>query len=414
MSERAIPDPEAVGWVQDSENPEFWTWKITDELVEEAPDDGSQYGRESKTWTEIVVPDEIDPTVPDHVKAISTDDIANWSASYSWGDHGEMGYATEAWVLSKNYITASAIPASLWTDISAETGQNTIERFGDDVWVTNFKTDEIFAGAKLGHDIYCTGQVTAGNGIVVGQNIGLKFDLNDDIIPVDNTGAPKVGIDLGSNSNKFKNGHFSGDVTATSFAGDGSGLTGIYSGADAVKTSGDQTVGGVKTFTNSVEISGNKALTWSTHGGGWNMTDATWIRAVGKAIYVSNTGASSIATAGDVCAYYSDERLKDVQGPIENPLDKVDAIKTFYYTHNDLAKELGYEGDEVQVGVSAQSVKAVMPEVVCRAPVDMDADGGSLTGEDYMTVKYERLVPLILESVKALTARVKELESGNR
>ena len=85
---RQSQTPAAVGWVQDPENTEFWTWKVTDELVEEAPDDGAQYGRESKTWTEIVmpeVPDETDPTVPEYVKAISTDDIANWSASYSWG-----------------------------------------------------------------------------------------------------------------------------------------------------------------------------------------------------------------------------------------------------------------------------------------------------------------------------------------
>ena len=65
------------------------------------------------------------------------------------------------------------------------------------------------------------------------------------------------------------------------------------------------------------------------------------------------------------------------------------------------------------MGVSAQSVKAVMPECVGRAPIDDDGMGGSVSGEDYMTVKYERLVPLLLQSVKELTARVKELE-GDR
>ena len=62
--------------------------------------------------------------------------------------------------------------------------------------------------------------------------------------------------------------------------------------------------------------------------------------------------------------------------------------------------------------MSAQSVKAVMPEVVCRAPVDMGDDGGSLTGEDYMTVKYERLVPLLLESIKELRKEIEELKHG--
>jgi hypothetical protein len=143
-----------------------------------------------------------------------------------------------------------------------------------------------------------------------------------------------------------------------------------YTGSDAVKTSGNQTVGGIKTF------------------------------------------SSELRCSADIVAYYSDERLKDVQGPIENPLDKVDAIETFYYTHNDIAKSMGYSGDEVQVGVSAQSVQAVMPECVKAAPIDLDEDGNSISGENYLTVQYERLVPLLLESIKELTARVKELENG--
>ena len=194
----------------------------------------------------------------------------------------------------------------------------------------------------------------------------------------------------------------------------------MYSGADAVKTSGDHTMSGsldAKFFRAQADqwfmTLGTGGWSNETHGGGWYMTDATWIRAYGgKPVYVANSGSSAIATAGDVVAYYSDERLKDVKGRIENPLDKVDAIETFYYTHNDIAKSLGYEGDEVQVGVSAQSVKAVMPEVVCRAPVDMGDDGGSLTGEDYMTVKYERLVPLLLESIKELRKEIEELKHG--
>jgi hypothetical protein len=182
----------------------------------------------------------------------------------------------------------------------------------------------------------------------------------------------------------------------------------------SVNTGGTVTATNFRAATDNYFISrGDGGWTNETHGGGWNMTDATWVRSINyKAVYVANSGASAIATAGDVVAYYSDKRLKDVKGQIENPLDKVDAIETFYYSHNDLAKELGYEGDEVQVGVSAQSVKEVMPEVVCRAPVDMDADGGSLTGEDYMTVKYERLVPLLLESIKELRKEIEELKRG--
>jgi len=113
---------------------------------------------------------------------------------------------------------------------------------------------------------------------------------------------------------------------------------------------------------------------------------------------------------GDIYAYYSDERLKDKTGKIENALDKVDAIETFYYTHNDKANELGYGGKDQQVGVSAQSVAEVMPEVVHLAPIDDDGHGNSVSGENYKTVNYARLVPLLIESIKELRAEIEELK----
>ena len=145
-----------------------------------------------------------------------------------------------------------------------------------------------------------------------------------------------------------------------------------------------------------------------THGGGWNMSDATWFRIYnGKALYVSNT----IASTGDVYTNYSDMRLKDKVGDIENALDKVCSIDTMLYKHNDIAKSYGYEGDETQVGVTAQSVKEVLPEVIARAPFDIEThetDGTqtSKSGEDYMTVRYERIVPLLIEAIKDLKAEI--------
>jgi len=107
-----------------------------------------------------------------------------------------------------------------------------------------------------------------------------------------------------------------------------------------------------------------------------------------------------LRATGDVIAYYSDDRLKTNLGKIENALEKVESLEGFYYEANEKAQELGYEVKR-EVGISAQSVEKVMPEVVAPAPID----------EQYLTVKYERLVPLLIESIKELSAEVKELRA---
>jgi len=108
----------------------------------------------------------------------------------------------------------------------------------------------------------------------------------------------------------------------------------------------------------------------------------------------------TVTATGDVIAYYSDDRLKNNLGKIENALEKVESLEGFYYEANEKAQELGYEVKR-EVGISAQSVEKVMPEVVAPAPID----------EQYLTVKYERLVPLLIESIKELSVEVKELRA---
>jgi hypothetical protein len=118
---------------------------------------------------------------------------------------------------------------------------------------------------------------------------------------------------------------------------------------------------------------------------------------------------SWIFSQNNIIAYYSDERLKTNLGPIENPLDKVHQLNGFYYIENDLARSFGYTDEKVQVGLSAQQVQAVLPQVVTLAPFDMDIDEdtreikGSKTGENYLTVDYEKIVPLLVEAIKELS-----------
>jgi hypothetical protein len=123
----------------------------------------------------------------------------------------------------------------------------------------------------------------------------------------------------------------------------------------------------------------------------------------------------AITATGDITAYSSDDRLKVRIGNIENALSKVQQLNGFHYTNSDVAKSLGYTTDEQQVGVSAQEVQEVLPEVVVLAPIDrLVLESGEIiskSGENYLTVKYEKIVPLIIEAIKELKAELDELKN---
>jgi hypothetical protein len=125
----------------------------------------------------------------------------------------------------------------------------------------------------------------------------------------------------------------------------------------------------------------------------------------------ADPGAGAIYATGNITAYYSDKRLKTVSGKIENALDKVGKLSGVYYTNNDTAKSFGYDSDEVQVGVIAQEVEAVLPQIVKAAPFDLDENNNSKSGENYKTVQYDKLVPLLIEAINELQAKVKALEA---
>ena len=187
-----------------------------------------------------------------------------------------------------------------------------------------------------------------------------------------------------------------------------SGYT-TYSANQALDTSCNPTFNQV--YANDwFRVNGAAGLYWQTYGGGWQMTDTTWIRAYNsKALYVAN----QIAATGNITAYYSDERMKTRVRSIDNALDKVKAIETMIYVENDLAKTFGFDSDKEQMGVSAQSVEKVAPEVVSLAPFDYQTDEegnvSSMSGENYLTVDYAHLMPLVIEAIKELDIKYQGL-----
>ena len=108
-----------------------------------------------------------------------------------------------------------------------------------------------------------------------------------------------------------------------------------------------------------------------------------------------------IRAAGDITAFYSsDERLKTNITPIDSALDKLEQIKG--YTFDWLPKEGVHSHEGNDIGVIAQEVEKIIPNVVTTR------DSG------YKAVQYEKLVPLLIQAVNELQLKVKELENASR
>jgi len=127
---------------------------------------------------------------------------------------------------------------------------------------------------------------------------------------------------------------------------------------------------------------------------------STQITSLGVGTAASGT-TGEIRATNNITAYYSDDRLKTKLGNIQNALEKIMSLNGFYHEANETAQALGYKPVR-EVGVSAQEVNAVLPEVVAPAPID----------PQYMTVRYERMIPLLIEAIKELKAEIDSIKKN--
>jgi len=123
----------------------------------------------------------------------------------------------------------------------------------------------------------------------------------------------------------------------------------------------------------------------------------------------------SIGASENIVASYSDERLKDITEYIDDVLPILNNIKVFRYNCNDVAEKYGYNKNKKELGLSAQEIQKYYPELVCLAPFDSIYDSEtqqtiSKSGEDYLTLNYERLVPVLLQAIKELNNKYEALE----
>ena len=105
----------------------------------------------------------------------------------------------------------------------------------------------------------------------------------------------------------------------------------------------------------------------------------------------------NLTIAGDIKAFAtSDERLKQNVIPIQRPLDKIKKLGG--YTFEWIPQKDIHSNTGTDVGVLAQEVENVLPDVV------------TTRSNGYKAVKYEKLIPLLIESIKTLSEKVERLE----
>ena len=147
----------------------------------------------------------------------------------------------------------------------------------------------------------------------------------------------------------------------------------------------------------------------------------------GTVLFSVGTGNANVAVTnnltagGNVTAYSSDKRLKENFKNIESPLEKISKLNGCNFDWIENIEELGFtpEFAKNDVGLIAQEVESVCPQAVAPAPFDQEYDANaedpkdrvykSKSGEDYLTVKYEKLIPLLVESIKELKSEIDEL-----
>ena len=142
----------------------------------------------------------------------------------------------------------------------------------------------------------------------------------------------------------------------------------------------------------------NKDIVFRGQDGGGTITALTLdMSEAGNAQFLSNISGSQIEASGDVIAFgSSDERLKDNITPISEPLYKLSKVGGYTFDWND--KQDTYKGNDV--GVVAQEIEEILPQLVTTRD----------TG--YKAVKYEKIVPLLIESIKELNKKVEDIEKN--
>ena len=122
---------------------------------------------------------------------------------------------------------------------------------------------------------------------------------------------------------------------------------------------------------------------------------------------------NNLYARGEVTAYWSDRRLKQNIKPLEkgSGLALVDRLVPSSFEWNELATKVNegfYEG-QPETALIAQEVQEILPIAVSENKAGRCAGKDSHI-ESYLTVKYDKITPFLIQAIKDLKAEIDELK----
>ena len=187
-------------------------------------------------------------------------------------------------------------------------------------------------------------------------------------------------------------GTFTGDITAPHFYGTNQSLnmgtdSGTNPGNFIAKSTGtgDTNLAGMSFYNDSGPYGVKMGIRADGYFGVGGYTAASWR-------WYINCANGDMTAAGNVTAY-SDPRLKENFQRINDPIAILSKLDGGTFTWKQGIEHTISKAGKKDYGVLADQVETVMPEIV--------SDSIEIEGEKYKTVAYEKLVPLLIEAVKA-------------
>jgi len=355
---------------------------------------------------------ETDPTVPASIKdGISWSEVAGIPSDLTDGD--DVGLTTEndpIWIAEKSgYLSTTGGQVNVLTVLSSlavgtgtATGQYAFAQ-GNDTTAGGYASHaEGSYTTASGNDSHAEGSVTTASGrrshaegsgttaSGIGSHAeGSNTEASGEQSHAEGKGTTASGI--GSHAEGI-------GTTASAGSSHAEGNGTIASGGQSHAEGHETTASGTMSHAEGYKTT---ASGHSSHAAGWQANaihDHTYVWSDGTSISSSSEKQYTVRAQNGIRLYggnvyyqgslvdESDLRLKQNIAPITSALDKVEQINGVYF-------QMIAQPDVTEIGVIAQEVEKVLPEVVVENP------------EGYKSVDYSKLTALLIEATKELKAQ---------